>query len=339
MKTSSIAKRVDLIVKECVGTQRGAKSAFAQRIGCTPGIVTHWTKGRSVPNDMLTKAIEKEFNINSRWLISGEGDMFLTLEGDRNLEIKDEEMQQITEDHPDYDISFPVAQLLQKEEILTLEFSKKARRLSRVAARKEYFLKLAFDLPQTNFKANNEITIRKTHFHNIVSGKPYLIECERGIIASKVYNLRDGRILVHLSDFEDYVPNDIKACYQMLSLSESPFDYYEPTQEEESRNNKIIRDFHNKERAGKAYILMFSLYLLLFQVTFMMMHIAASYKYDAVVAWPRLIFIHLLFIVVNGIPIYLYKTSKRAAEEFAITRWMMCFKKKFSRITNRLACD
>lgn len=336
-----ITKRFIHFFETVEGKNRGAQSRFAENIGCGRAQVSSWLKGRATPSNYYESKMIEVYHLNLNWLKHGEGKMFLSKDSERKLlkPVVDEGIPVLFEDDPFYDQSFIITKIIEDDGVLRLQKTDRVKILDRIAARNEMFLQLPQAIPEEKLNINDKVTIRKIHKDKIISGRPHLIECEKGIVLSVAYKLRDGRILVHLNESEDFVPKDIMSCYQILPIGREPYLEYEPTEEEQLKIDKIVRDFHNKERAGKTYMLVLSLHLLLYQVTFMMMHIAASYKYDAVVAWPRLIFIHLLFIVVNGIPIYLYKTSKRAAEEFTITRWMMCFKKKFSRITNRLACD
>lgn len=61
------------------------KVRFAERLGIDQSYVTQLTSGRRNPSDLLIGAICREFNVNEKWLRTGEGEMML--QQTRNEEI------------------------------------------------------------------------------------------------------------------------------------------------------------------------------------------------------------------------------------------------------------
>ena len=55
----------------------GLKQAeFAERIGLKPNTVTSYETGLRIPSDAVILSICREFNVNEKWLRTGEGEMF-----------------------------------------------------------------------------------------------------------------------------------------------------------------------------------------------------------------------------------------------------------------------
>ncbi len=51
---------------------------FADRIGTSQSTVQTWEEGRSVPGGKLLEAIYRQFQINILWLLTGEGDPYIS---------------------------------------------------------------------------------------------------------------------------------------------------------------------------------------------------------------------------------------------------------------------
>lgn len=73
------------------------QQAFADRIGMKQNTIAQYEMGRTVPSDAIIFSICREFNVNEDWLRTGEGDMFLEMSRDEQIEefvgslLKDEE--------------------------------------------------------------------------------------------------------------------------------------------------------------------------------------------------------------------------------------------------------
>lgn len=73
------------------------QQAFADRIGMKQNTIAQYEMGRTVPSDAIIFSICREFNVNETWLRTGEGDMFLEVSRDEQIEefvgnlLKDEE--------------------------------------------------------------------------------------------------------------------------------------------------------------------------------------------------------------------------------------------------------
>lgn len=73
------------------------QQAFADKIGMKQNTIAQYEMGRTVPSDAIIFSICREFNVNETWLRTGEGEMFLELSRDEQIEefvgslLKDEE--------------------------------------------------------------------------------------------------------------------------------------------------------------------------------------------------------------------------------------------------------
>lgn len=79
----SISSRIMQVV-DALG---GNKSDFARRINVTPAYISKLSKQPdSVPSDRTIADICREFNVSEHWLRTGEGDMFLPVDPDQELQ-------------------------------------------------------------------------------------------------------------------------------------------------------------------------------------------------------------------------------------------------------------
>lgn len=53
------------------------QSDFAERIGSVQNTITGYETGRRVPSNQVISLICREFNVDERWLRTGDGDMFI----------------------------------------------------------------------------------------------------------------------------------------------------------------------------------------------------------------------------------------------------------------------
>ncbi len=62
------------------------QQAFADRIGMKQNTIAQYEMGRTIPSDAIIFSICREFNVNENWLRTGEGDMFMELSRDEQIE-------------------------------------------------------------------------------------------------------------------------------------------------------------------------------------------------------------------------------------------------------------
>ena len=62
------------------------QQAFADRIGMKQNTIAQYEMGRTIPSDAIIFSICREFNVNENWLRTGEGDMFLKMSRDEQIE-------------------------------------------------------------------------------------------------------------------------------------------------------------------------------------------------------------------------------------------------------------
>ena len=61
------------------------QQAFANRIGIARGNIGAYEVGKNAPSDAVISLICREFNVNEKWLRTGEGDMFFKLDKENEL--------------------------------------------------------------------------------------------------------------------------------------------------------------------------------------------------------------------------------------------------------------
>lgn len=74
--------RIKKIRKELDLTQQ----EFADRIGIARGNIAAYEVGKNAPSDSVISLICREFSVNENWLRTGEGDMFMELPRDEQIE-------------------------------------------------------------------------------------------------------------------------------------------------------------------------------------------------------------------------------------------------------------
>lgn len=62
------------------------QQAFANRIGMKQNTIAQYEMGRTIPSDAIIFSICREFNVNENWLRTGEGDMFMEMSRDEQIE-------------------------------------------------------------------------------------------------------------------------------------------------------------------------------------------------------------------------------------------------------------
>lgn len=62
------------------------QQAFADRIGMKQNTIAQYEMGRTIPSDAIIFSICREFNVNENWLRTGEGDMFMEMSRDEQIE-------------------------------------------------------------------------------------------------------------------------------------------------------------------------------------------------------------------------------------------------------------
>lgn len=62
------------------------QQAFADRIGMKQNTIAQYEMGRTIPSDAIIFSICREFNVNENWLRTGEGDIFMEMSRDEQIE-------------------------------------------------------------------------------------------------------------------------------------------------------------------------------------------------------------------------------------------------------------
>lgn len=62
------------------------QQAFADKIGMKQNTIAQYEMGRTIPSDAIIFSICREFNVNENWLRTGEGDMFMKMSRDEQIE-------------------------------------------------------------------------------------------------------------------------------------------------------------------------------------------------------------------------------------------------------------
>ena len=72
-------------IKQVRKSENLTQTLFGEKIGVKGNSVTNYETGLRTPTDAVIKSICREFNVNEKWLRTGNGDMFLP--ADRHMEI------------------------------------------------------------------------------------------------------------------------------------------------------------------------------------------------------------------------------------------------------------
>lgn len=67
------------------------KRDFAESIGVSTGNLSDWCSGRSKPSHNALNKIEEIFDVSSKWLIEGSGEMYISQNQIRSYELTDRE--------------------------------------------------------------------------------------------------------------------------------------------------------------------------------------------------------------------------------------------------------
>lgn len=62
------------------------QQAFSDKLGVKRNTVGQWEIGRNEPGDAIIFSICREFNVNEEWLRTGNGEMFIELTRDEQIE-------------------------------------------------------------------------------------------------------------------------------------------------------------------------------------------------------------------------------------------------------------
>ena len=75
----TIGERINQIIIYYFSEKRGNKASFAKKMNENPNTVSNWvSRGNSIGKDVINKIIEKFPEVNSAWLLNGEGEMIKT---------------------------------------------------------------------------------------------------------------------------------------------------------------------------------------------------------------------------------------------------------------------
>ena len=78
---ADIAKRINEVFEKLLSVGRIRNlSDFAENLGINRGTLTNYMQNKREPGIRLLITLKNTFDINSNWLLSGEGDVFLSNE-------------------------------------------------------------------------------------------------------------------------------------------------------------------------------------------------------------------------------------------------------------------
>ena len=64
-------------IKQVRKSENLTQTLFGEKIGVKGNTITNYETGLRTPTDAVIKSICREFNVNEKWLRTGNGDMFL----------------------------------------------------------------------------------------------------------------------------------------------------------------------------------------------------------------------------------------------------------------------
>ena len=73
-------------IGEIISTLKIKKVYFAEQLKLDQSYVTQLTNGRRNPSDRLVSDICEKFNISEKWLRTGEGEMFVPIDSDKEFD-------------------------------------------------------------------------------------------------------------------------------------------------------------------------------------------------------------------------------------------------------------
>ena len=73
-------------IGEIISTLKIKKVYFAEQLKIDQSYVTQLTNGRRNPSDRLVSDICEKFNISEKWLRTGEGEMFVPIDSDKEFD-------------------------------------------------------------------------------------------------------------------------------------------------------------------------------------------------------------------------------------------------------------
>ena len=79
-------KKLNERLKKLRKTLDLTQQAFADRIGMKQNTIAQYEMGRTVPSAAIIFSICREFNVNENWLRTGEGEMFVEMSRDEQIE-------------------------------------------------------------------------------------------------------------------------------------------------------------------------------------------------------------------------------------------------------------
>lgn len=80
-----VIEPINLRIKSLLDTLKIKKTTFADKINVSQAFVSQLCSGASQPSDRTLADICREFNVSETWLRTGEGEMFIQLNEDKEL--------------------------------------------------------------------------------------------------------------------------------------------------------------------------------------------------------------------------------------------------------------
>lgn len=201
----------------------GKPSQFAKSLGVAPSTISSWLSRDTFDYELLFAKCE---NINSAWLLTGEGDMLLSSSGNNQGLTKDEpRTNQPTTCHTQAGIPLipvdavagfngidsPTIQIHDCQRYLVPEFQQ---------LNAEFMIRVSGSSMYPKYSSGDILACRKlTSYHFIQWGKIYVIDSEQGAMVKRLFPCdEDADYVICKSDNPNYPPFELPKT-EIRSLS------------------------------------------------------------------------------------------------------------------------
>lgn len=201
----------------------GKPSQFAKSLGVAPSTISSWLSRDTFDYELLFAKCE---NINSAWLLTGEGDMLLSSPGNNQGLTKDEpRTNQPTTCHTQAGIPLipvdavagfngidsPTIQIHDCQRYLVPEFQQ---------LNAEFMIRVSGSSMYPKYSSGDILACRKlTSYHFIQWGKIYVIDSEQGAMVKRLFPCdEDADYVICKSDNPNYPPFELPKT-EIRSLS------------------------------------------------------------------------------------------------------------------------